>query len=227
MPSVIRSQAPTYANIHSVTAAQSGLDRGELIRLRKAKRWSMKRLADTAGVDYSAYWRIEKGRARNPRYETVQRLADALAVKPETLYAPTPLPPLPLPSRRRQATPRDVVPVPRLDMRIGAGAATGDAGYEMYRLIDETERDHRRVLVTVYGACMSPRIEPGDDVIVDQDRPWKLGDLVAIDHEGDLLVKRVAGVAGDPYLVADDQTVIHPDAQTRVLGVIVKILKNP
>jgi transcriptional regulator with XRE-family HTH domain len=88
MATAIRSQGPIYGRIHSVNGEQSALDVGELVRLRTAKGWSKKKLATTAGVDYSSYWRIETGRAKNPRYETVQRLADALEVNTADLFTP-------------------------------------------------------------------------------------------------------------------------------------------
>jgi transcriptional regulator with XRE-family HTH domain len=84
MASVIDCQAPDYGTIHSVSD-QTAIDRARLVALRKARGWSMTKLAKVAGVDYSSYWRIEKGRAHNPRIETIQRLARALDVSVEEL----------------------------------------------------------------------------------------------------------------------------------------------
>lgn len=85
MPTEAGRQARKYGRIHSVTTEQATIDREKLIALREAKGWSIKRLADTAEVDYSSYWRLEKGRAFNPRHETVARLARALGVSTEDL----------------------------------------------------------------------------------------------------------------------------------------------
>lgn len=92
MASVIGCQARTYATIHSVPE-QYAVDRDRLVALREAAGLSKTALAKKAGVDYSSYWRIEQGRAVNPRIETIQRLARALDVPVERLIAAEPPPP--------------------------------------------------------------------------------------------------------------------------------------
>ena len=69
----------------AMATEQATVDISRLIALRRAKHWSMKKLAEEAGVDYSSYWRLEKGRALNPRHETIARLARALEVPTEQL----------------------------------------------------------------------------------------------------------------------------------------------
>lgn len=76
---------------HTWGVNQSAVDRETLIRLRQARGWTTNRLARESGVGHAALWRIEQGRALNPRAETVQRLAAALGVPAEQL-APGPAP---------------------------------------------------------------------------------------------------------------------------------------
>lgn len=84
MASTIRCQGVGYAKIHSVTD-QASINPAKLVAFRAAKGWSIKRLVREAGVDYSSYWRLEKGQALNPRIETIQRVARALGVVVEEL----------------------------------------------------------------------------------------------------------------------------------------------
>lgn len=45
-------------------------------------------LANAAGLSVDAVYRIEDGRTKNPRWETVQRLADAAGVDVALFFAP-------------------------------------------------------------------------------------------------------------------------------------------
>jgi transcriptional regulator with XRE-family HTH domain len=94
MANATQCQAAVYGKIHNVPAGSGSVDRARLVALRTARGWSINRLVREAGVDYSSYWRIEKGKAVNPRHETVQRLARALGVRTEDLSdPPDPAPP--------------------------------------------------------------------------------------------------------------------------------------
>lgn len=50
-------------------------------------------LANEAGLSLDAVYRIEDGRTKNPRFETLQRLADATGVDVSFLFVAT-LPPV-------------------------------------------------------------------------------------------------------------------------------------
>lgn len=99
-----------------------------------------------------------------------------------------------------------------------------------YRVSSPEERTHLFQLFVVYGDCMAPKIEGGDRVVVDTSRAneWRIGDTVAVAHEGALLVKEViAKDDGGAVLAAIDGTTIRADNDTRVLGVVVEIRKKP
>ena len=49
-----------------------------LKELRKQKGWSQERLAQEAGISYNTLIKIERHGIKNPRIETVIKLADAL-----------------------------------------------------------------------------------------------------------------------------------------------------
>ena len=60
-----------------------------LSQLRKAKRWSLDKLASEALIDRGTIHRIESGKRGSSRQETINRLADALDTTPEQLTGPT------------------------------------------------------------------------------------------------------------------------------------------
>lgn len=84
MASAILCQETGYGKLHSVMERLS-VDRAKLVAFRTAKGWSIRKLVQKAGVDYSSYWRLEKGQAHNPRIETIQKVARALEVTVEEL----------------------------------------------------------------------------------------------------------------------------------------------
>lgn len=84
MATAIPCQEGDYGKLHSV-AGQLTVDRAKLVALRTAKGWSIRKLVRQADVDYSSYWRLEKGKSHNPRHETIQKVATALDVTAEDL----------------------------------------------------------------------------------------------------------------------------------------------
>jgi transcriptional regulator with XRE-family HTH domain len=63
-----------------------------LIRLRKAKRWSLEQLGGKARIDKQTIWRLENGEHTTVRETTVQKLARALGVEPAVLTGQTAVP---------------------------------------------------------------------------------------------------------------------------------------
>lgn len=51
-----------------------------LVKIRKQKGWSQEKLAVEASVSYNTIIKIERGGIKNPKIETVIKLADALGV---------------------------------------------------------------------------------------------------------------------------------------------------
>lgn len=53
---------------------------------RRLKDWTQAELAERAKVKQSAVSDIETGRVRNPSWEIVKRISDALGVEPDELF---------------------------------------------------------------------------------------------------------------------------------------------
>jgi len=56
-----------------------------LKKLRKEKGWSQERLAREANISYHTLIKLEQGNIKNPKIETVIKLADALGVSLDEL----------------------------------------------------------------------------------------------------------------------------------------------
>jgi transcriptional regulator with XRE-family HTH domain len=61
------------------------VDGEKLARLRYAKGYTLRELAERAGVSFFTIWSIEQGRTKRPHPGTLMKLAHALAVEPEEL----------------------------------------------------------------------------------------------------------------------------------------------
>nr|BAL52703.1 XRE family transcriptional regulator [uncultured prokaryote] len=59
-----------------------------LRRIREQKALSLRQLEQLSGVDYSTISKLETGESRNPRLETIVRLAQALGVDLSELIDP-------------------------------------------------------------------------------------------------------------------------------------------
>ncbi len=56
-----------------------------LAEFRKQKRWSQERLAKESGISYNTLIKLERNGIKNPKIETVIKLADALKVSLDEL----------------------------------------------------------------------------------------------------------------------------------------------
>ena len=56
-----------------------------LKKLRKQKGWSQEKLAREAGISYQTLIKIEQGRIKNPKLETLIKLSKALGVSLDKL----------------------------------------------------------------------------------------------------------------------------------------------
>lgn len=177
-------------------------------------------LAEAAGVNQSTVSRMERGVGVQP--DSAEAVARALGVDLRDL------------AENADDDP-DLVDVWTYSGATLSGGQPFAIGQHAgsYRVSSPEERGHNFQLFSVSGECMAPRIEGGDKVVVDTTRAndWREGDTVAVRHEGALLVKRIEGrpsyPATQPILVANDGTRLIPDADTRVLGVVVEIRKKP
>lgn len=107
-----------------------------------------------------------------------------------------------------------------LPVRPSASAASGDR-------TDYTAGDgaDELLVVTVAGDCMDPVLKSGQMVAFDPRREARDGDVVAVDHDGEFLVKRLVVRGGEKFLAAEDGTVIRANGETTVLGVCVGVVE--
>jgi transcriptional regulator with XRE-family HTH domain len=56
-----------------------------LVSLRKQRGWSQEKLAQESGISYNTLIKLERKGIKNPKIETVVRLADALGVSLDEL----------------------------------------------------------------------------------------------------------------------------------------------
>ncbi len=56
-----------------------------LVKLRKQKGWTQERLAIESGISYNTLIKLERNGIKNPKIETVIKLADALEVSLDDL----------------------------------------------------------------------------------------------------------------------------------------------
>jgi len=56
-----------------------------LVKIRKQKDWSQEKLAVESGISYNTIIKIERGGIKNPKIETVIKLANALGVSIDEL----------------------------------------------------------------------------------------------------------------------------------------------
>ena len=68
-------------------------------------------------------------------------------------------------------------------------------------------------LVVVEGTSMAPALHPGDRLLVMARRP-RVGDVVALQHDGRVMVKRVATVDGSSVTVHGDNLDASTDSRS-------------
>lgn len=168
--------------------------RERLQKLVDERDLKFKTLAREAGLNEHAVRDILKGGVRSPRVDTARKLAKALDVPLAWLLGLTDeeaahgagRPPPPPPTG-------EVVLVPELDVRVGAGAGTwvegedqiGQWGFPAYWMRTISGRAGRGDIdvIEVIGDSMEPLLEAGDRVLVDrrQTTPSPPGIFVVFD----------------------------------------------
>lgn len=205
--------------------------RGEALREARArKKWTQGQLAEKSGVAQPQISAIEKGVKPDVMTSTIVRLARALGVSLDTLVG---LPDGPLDVGVDRGT---------LAALYGAASERGvqwllEHGQVIHLLPSDytaaatgtpstrpprRKRQPRQLYeVEITGGCMRPQLEPGDTVVVDPDAEWSEQSLVIAAWNGHVVVKRVERRGGVLVLCAEDGTVLVPDDETRLLGVVI------
>ncbi|MBM3482891.1 MAG: helix-turn-helix transcriptional regulator [Alphaproteobacteria bacterium] len=194
--------------------AKSALVR-ELERRMQAAGLNQKSLALKAGLNETAVRDIRIGRSRNPRTDTLKRLATALGVSVGVLSGHTPVAAARARPPVRGKSPRTLAPALKLRperssefVYVPVYGVSAGAGHGMdFEPAGETSRlPFRRewlrqvttapvdqlALITVHGDSMAPTLIDGDTVLVDRSqRAVRRDGIFVIRHDGLLLVKRL------------------------------------
>jgi len=84
-----------------------------------------------------------------------------------------------------------------------------------------------RRLIRVAGSCLAPKIQPGDLVYVDDERPGVAGDLVVATIGGDLtLVGQLGEWEGRRWLLAPTAEPIRLGVSSVVVGVVDALVRG-
>lgn len=111
------------------------------------------------------------------------------------------------------------VPVVTQTVSAGPGSTTDPEYLPFYP--QPEERGHQFFAARVSGCCMEPRILEGHWVIVNATVSPHLGDLVLVMADGEALVKELASIEGDLWLVAiRDVPPIRVTPDVRIQGVV-------
>lgn len=69
-------------------------------------------------------------------------------------------------------------------------------------------------MAVVSGLSMIPTLAPGERVLVQNDGPTVLGDIVVFQHESQFDVKRVLRIEADGIFVQGDNDLVSTDSRT-------------
>lgn len=225
----IGCQPPGYARLHTVVDEPAGDLASNLRSAREGRGWNQSELGRRSGVSQPTISKIESGKLPDPGVINLSRLAKALGVTADELIG--------------GSSTVTTGPAPDFGTLSAKYEAAREAGREWLReeavAIESTDagfeaaagrpvlafRNRRRVRhlyeVRITGRCMSPRVEPGDTVLVDPEEDWAEGQMVVAVWNGQAVLKSVARVNGMLVLKAKDGTVLIPEHDTTILGVVV------
>lgn len=117
----------------------------------------------------------------------------------------------------------DVILVPFLpNTTLSAGPGGVHEDGVPYLLKPPDQRTHAFRAVSVVGDCMEPDITAGSIAIVNTSLDGRPDDIVAAEHDGEILVKWLRRRGGQLYLEANQPgyAPILVDESTRILGVV-------
>lgn len=172
---------------------------GERLRnIRESKGLTIDQLSEKCGLTSGHIGRIERDDSRNPRYETIEKLADALGVNAAEIMYPKDSAGHVRPKATFDAPnyiPRDV-PVIGLT-KAGRGGFYDDQGFpvgegfrKVHRPIDV--KDPNAYALMVEGDSMSPMLEKGWIVYVCPNHCYENGDLVVVALNNDeVMIKKL------------------------------------
>ncbi|WP_431856629.1 LexA family transcriptional regulator [Azospirillum sp.] len=202
-------------------AQQTDLAR-EIQRRMKALKLTIAELERRAGVPAGRVKNILLGKSKNPRTDTIRKIAKALGCAAsdltgedesgENITTSPDLPPEPHPRDDGGAEPNGTMPITELDVRASAGPGAlveAENPTHIWRVPQDVIRSYTPApasdlkIITVFGDSMEPSLMPGQRVMVDtaDTTPSPPGIFVVWDGLA-LVIKRVQVVAhSDPLRV--------------------------
>jgi len=171
--------------------------------LRQAKGLTKYRLAKLSGISETYIYRLERGLIKNPRRDTLQRIAVGLGESVSTLIG--------------EAAPVDTWHLVEQSLKayipvyadVGAGEGVEPIDYvavTRVRAAPETLRAYR-----VDGLCLEPEIHHGDTLIVDTALLPSNSNLVIVIMEGKAAVKRYKEDAQGNKWLEDNEGHYQPE----------------
>ena len=207
-------------------------------QLRQRLDLSQTELAQRIDVDPSYISHIENGRTKQPAMPIIQALAKALAVPVDDLLAamagkPTEPPPQRTPAdilrelqasiEQQQQERQRIIMVPIVESLASAGEGAIAQG-EIAYYPEAQEVGHQFRAIQVKGTCMEPEVRDGDVAVVDLDASPRFNDIVAITHDGEVLIR----ILRDGWLYSlNHHPPIPVDEHTKVEGVVVFSGRRP
>jgi len=214
-----------------------------IVILRERAGLSQKELARAARVPRSWLSVVEIGRVAVPNRNRLIRIANALAVEPDVLLTisgqsrvviPPPPEPTPLEQARRlvsllERTLEHRPLPPETESPIAASSSESGSHVEPEYWPTETPDERRRqFVIRVKGDCLDTRIKPGERVVIDKDGTPTPDDVVAVEIDGEYLLKVVEQRDGDLWLVAyRHHDPVRFDESVNIVGVVSGVIRKP
>ncbi|MBB3608638.1 XRE family transcriptional regulator [Rhizobium sp. BK602] len=164
-------------------AAKDTIPPNNIEAIRRAKKWSMEKLGEEIGTDASTVSKIEKSKIR-PATERLLKIAAALEVSVDDLFASHYVPPPPAPTSPPSGEGSQIQVM---------GAAAGSLASGTMQItegpIDWIDRpkalENARGIYGLYidGTSMEPLHRHGSLVLVSEYKPARIGDAVVIQEQ--------------------------------------------
>lgn len=197
------------------------IDVNELRRLREAKGWTRRGLADRADVSEDAINKWERGE-RLPRRDSLEKLCEALGCSPFDL----------LPSEFKRVGGNELLTVPVIAWtQAGAPEAAIQQGGWDEMVTVSYDRD-TLIALEVRGDSMDRIAPEGSVIVVDyRDRDLRDGGVYLAQFEGaDITVKRYRNAGGparfEPVSTNPNHQTIFPTGPVTVLGRVRRVVTS-
>lgn len=175
------------------------------------------RLAKLSGISQAYIYRVERGEIKNPRRDTLQKLAYGLGISLTELIGE--VPPIDTWHLVEQSL-KAYIPV-YAEVCAGVGSEPIDyVACTRARAAPDTLRAYR-----VNGLCLEPEIHSGDTIIVDTDLEPVNGDLVVVIIGDHASVKRFKEDARVNKWLEDNNGQYQPD-NAHIHGVVIEYVRK-